>query len=133
MRALPALIEETGLRNETGLLVTKAQATTAFAVDWRNRHIAHRDLRLALEEPLIELAPASRLQVRQALEALVRVLNKVEGHFLGGETAYDIGGDPGDAVSMLYLLRGGVEAEAARRARMSKGEPLESDFPRRAI
>ncbi len=126
--ALPALIQDPQLRQDVTALATEAQVRTAFAVDWRNRHIAHRDLRLAIQEPIHELAPASRQDVSLALEALVAVLDRLELHFLGGETWYDHGGDPGDAVSLLVTLREGVEADKQRRDRLSRGEPLQSDL-----
>jgi len=128
--ALPAMIgdDNAELRDEVSTLVGEAKARTAFAVDWRNRRIAHRDLRVALKEPLHELAPASRLQVRHALEALAAVLNRVEDHYLVGDTGYDFSRDPGDATAMLMTLRSGLEAQRDQRARMSRAEPLESDL-----
>jgi hypothetical protein len=48
IRGLPALIEKPELRQTVQELVDVALQKTGFARDWRNRHIAHKDLKLAL-------------------------------------------------------------------------------------
>jgi AbiU2 len=127
VRQLPLLVEP-ALKVELEALVKSAVEKTEFAADWRKRHIAHRDLKRMLAEQPDQLAAASRLKVKQALEALAAVLNRLDQHYFDSETVYDFGSDYGDAVSLLYVLRDGLDAEHARRRRLEAGEPLDTDI-----
>jgi AbiU2 len=49
IQALPALIADAKLKGEVDKLIAEAKKQTEFCRDWRNRHIAHRDLKLAVE------------------------------------------------------------------------------------
>ncbi len=52
-----------------------ARVSCAFAIDWRNRHIAHRDLALAIKNSAaVPLASASRTDVDAALKSIRAVL-----------------------------------------------------------
>jgi hypothetical protein len=127
VRQLP-LLAEPALKGELEALVEAAVEKTDFAADWRKRHIAHRDFKRVLAERPDQLAPASRLKVKQALESLATVLNRIDQHYFGSETVYDLGSDYGDAVSLLYVLRDGLKAERARKLRLQAGEPLDTDI-----
>jgi AbiU2 len=102
-------------------LVGEALVATEFCRDWRNRHIAHRDLRLALERGAEPLKPASRLKVREALTALAAILNAVSHHYLDSTTVFEFGARHGGAVSLLYVLDAGLHAERARHQRLKDG------------
>jgi hypothetical protein len=56
IRALPPLLTDLKLVGKIELLTKEARSSVKFAVNWRNKHIAHRDLRIAREEPLHELS-----------------------------------------------------------------------------
>jgi hypothetical protein len=122
------------IRPDVDSLLQLAILKSEFARDWRNRKIAHRDLRRALSESTIPLAPASRKSVQEALEAIVDVLNFVERHYDGSTTRYDLCPPPGNAESLLCVLRDGVEAETARLRRLKSGNPSPEDIgPRPTI
>lgn len=125
IRALESLIPDVTLKNELSLLVAKALSASEFCRDWRNRHIAHRDLSLALKTSAEPLMPASRLKVRQALDELAKVLNAVSMHYHRSTTIFDMDlhsdGSPGGALSLLYFLDIGIHAEANRRERLRSG------------
>ena len=66
---LPSLVNDPGLREQLEALLTEAKSKAEFARDWRNRHIAHRDLDKALgkgAEPLAAAVP-SRIHDRHFL------------------------------------------------------------------
>lgn len=128
VQRLPALLSDQALAAELCGLVDDAVAKTAFARDWRNRHIAHTDLALALKQGATPLAPASRHSVSQAIEALDDVLNRLELHFRNGRILFGALGHPGDAESLLYVIRDGLEAEEAQRLRVRQGRPSEEDL-----
>lgn len=71
LQALPAAIRDAPLALEVYSRVEEVKLRCAFAIDWRNRRIAHRDLALALNSPAsVPLAAASRTAVEAALKSL---------------------------------------------------------------
>lgn len=101
--------------------ISAALEASEFCRDWRNRHIAHRDLRLALERTAEPLKPASRLKVREALKALSEVLNTVSSHYLNSTTHFEFDATSGGAMSLLHILDIGMNAEKLRRERHANG------------
>jgi hypothetical protein len=133
IQSLPGMLANVSLKDEINKLVAEAIKLTEFSRDWRNRRIAHRDLKLALEKPTIPLAAGSRAQVKEALKSLVNVLNGVERHYCDSQTAYDLGGPLGGAISLLYVIDDGLRIEEARQGRLKEGKPLPDDFWARDI
>lgn len=121
------------LNSKISNLIVKAMEQTAFARDWRNRRIAHRDLKLMLEEPTEALAEASRAQVNAALKAIADVLNAVAVHYLKSETAYDMAALRGGALNLLYVIDDGLKAIEEREKRIQSGKPLPGDFEGRSL
>jgi hypothetical protein len=126
--ALPSLISDTRLRGEVEGLCADARAKSDFAVDWRNRRIAHRDLALTLGTPAEALAPASRLKVRDALDAIAAVTQHIERRVRQTTPVYDLADHPGDAWSVLKRVRDGLAFEVERHERLRRGEPRPDDF-----
>ena len=101
---------------------------TAFARDHRNRRIAHSDAQLGLTDNATPLTGASRELVNEALASLATALNIVEEVVFGSQTAFAFGGELGGANNPLHVIRDGLEAEDARRARLSAGTFTEDDI-----
>jgi hypothetical protein len=116
LQHLPRLVTPT-IQPEIARLVNAALKASSFARDWRNRHIAHRDLRLVLQETTLPLAPASREGVRMALVAITAVLNCIDHHYRSTTVAYDMIASLGNAETLLHVLREGFEAKTARAER----------------
>jgi AbiU2 len=114
-------------------LIAVAINDTAFCRDWRNRHIAHRDLKLALEQSTTPLAGASRADVNKALKSIAAVLNALDGHYFQSETRYDLGASIGGATSLLHVLGEGSRARAERGKRFKEGKPLPEDLVIREV
>lgn len=132
IRRLPDIISDDSLAEEVAPLVEKALKETAFCRDWRNRRIAHSDLKLALKQGAVPLQAASRAQVKNALSALAAVMNAVSGHYLGSETLFDRGISPDGALDLLYVLQDGLRAARERKARLSSRSYTAKDItPRR--
>lgn len=127
-RGLPPLVVDPVVQDKTAQLVLAALAATEFARDWRNRHIAHRDLRLALNEPTEELTPASRKLVNEGLAALAAVLNYLHMQYFHATVQFGLTSEHGDALSLLYVLRDGLEAANQRRQRLREGKPISADI-----
>jgi hypothetical protein len=130
---LPKLVDDPTLRSSIEKLVRTASDEAAFCRDWRNRHIAHRDLDLALDRTATPLAEASRARVKGALVALVNVLNAVEGHYMNASTYYDLGFSIGGAISLLYVIDDGLRAQEAREKRLLQGKPSDEDLAPRHL
>jgi len=121
-----AAIADVRVRGEVDDLIEKAKASAAFAIDWRNHHIAHRDLDLALGRRMKVLEEAAREKVEGALSALRAVVNHIEHVDCGASTLY--GPSPGDAKELLHVIRDGLLRQQDRRARWHKGELHDDDI-----
>lgn len=124
----PAVIDDGPTKLAVETLIDEALNASEFCRDWRNRHIAHRDLRLVLDEAALPLKSASRAKVKEAIKALDAVLNAISNHYLDSTTFFAPDGAQGGAVSLLYLLDDGIKANHARRARMRNGTSRPEDF-----
>jgi hypothetical protein len=110
------------LRAKAENRLTEAHDKTAFARDWRNRQIAHLDLRTALGSHADPLSPYTRGQVQEALDSIAAVLNTVSVHFGGATTFFgDFIDGPGNAAALISRLRDGIELQEWRRVDKSKG------------
>lgn len=127
VRRLPKLVDP-AIHDKVRGLVSAAIKKTKFARDWRNRHIAHRDLNLALREGAKPLAQASRKRVKEAIAAIVAVLAAVEEHYRKSSTAYEHVSHLGDAEALLHVLRDGIDARDERFRRLKSGEISPDDF-----
>ena len=125
IRRLPPLCK-TKIRGEVERLVSKAVSSAAFAVDWRNRYIAHRDLKVALDETAQLLALATREKVEESLSALRDVLNRIENEYCNADTLYS-SPSPWDAESLLYVIRSGLRREKEKQATWNRGERHNDD------
>jgi hypothetical protein len=132
-KALPDLVTGTNAKADVTALVEQAIKSTDFARDWRNRQIAHKDLKLVLSQPTTQLKDASRAQVNAALEAFQAALNGVAHHYLRSETRFDLFARRSGALSLLYLMDTGLTALEERHKRLAAGKPLDGDFAARDL
>lgn len=133
VQALPSLVDHAATKAAVDARVNEALVASDFCRDWRNRHIAHRDLRLAVEPGAEPLKAASRLKVKQALEALDAALNAVSSHYLDSTTYFAFEAVDGGAMSLLQIVDAGLKAEHERRARMQRGTFNPQDFRPREL
>jgi AbiU2 len=110
--ALPAVITESALAPRVHASVEEARAHCAFAVDWRNRRIAHRDLGLALRHPQAKPLPdAGRAEVEAALKSIRGVFEPIHHHHLGTDPGFERFAAGADADALLFYLRRGRQGE----------------------
>jgi hypothetical protein len=115
------LINGPGFESHLAGLIDQATRASAFCRDWRNRHIAHRDLALAIGTGAEQLEPASRWGVREALAAIAAVLNAVSVQFTDAEVRFDVAMNVEGAVSLLYVIDDGLRVEAEREEELRRG------------
>jgi hypothetical protein len=133
IQALPAVIDDPSTRAAVARLVDQAVAAADFCRDWRNRHIAHRDLALAIQQGARPLQEATRQKVRESLEAIAAVLNSISVYYTDAEVRFDLGVGPEGALALLYVIDDGLKIEATREERMRRGEIHAEDFEPRNL
>ena len=126
LQLIPPLCDP-NLRDDVQTLVEKAKRDGAFAVEWRHRHIAHRDLALSLGNNTKLLEIATRDKVENSLATLRNVLNRVEVKYCQATTLYE-SPTPWDAESLLCVIRDGLLREKDRQACWDRGENHEDDI-----
>jgi len=127
-RRLASVLASSPIGPEVDSLAKAALGSCEFARDWRNRRLAHTDLDLALDQAAQPLKEASRASVNGALGALEQLLNAVSRHYLDSTSMFSIGPEDDDALSLLYVLRSGLQAQDERRARIQRGEYKPDDL-----
>jgi len=133
IKKLPEIIADEGFKKRLSELVVIAVEKAEFCRDWRNRHIAHKDLGLAMNTGAEPLKPASRAKVKEVLSAISDVLNAVSSHYMDSTTAFEgIGGSDG-AVSLLYVLDDGIRAAEERNNRRMEGNYRAEDYQSRNL
>lgn len=134
IRKLPDLIEQASLREKVTELIEVSVKNADFCRDWRNRRIAHKDLGLALSIGAEPLKPASRAKVKEALNSISDVMNAISNHYMDSTTMYEnVGGSPGGAVSLLYVLDDGLIAEKEKHERRKAGNYRLEDYQARDL
>jgi hypothetical protein len=126
---LAALVTDPQAQASLPALINDAVSKTEFCRDWRNRHIAHRDLSLALDASASPLEVATQQHVREALAAIVAVLNKIESIYMVPKTFFrNDGGRPGGALSFLHVIDDGIRVKMEWRQKFKEGRWGEIDF-----
>jgi len=122
LACLPAAITEPPIQRKVQSLVEIAQQKTAFARDWRNRRLAHKELPPTSQEP-VSLALASRRHVEEALAAIRDAMNCIENHYENSPVRYEDVIEPlGGAASLLSCLRKGVDVPRRERDSLLAGK-----------
>ncbi|MEP6878956.1 MAG: hypothetical protein ABI865_08910 [Nitrosospira sp.] len=121
IQLLPEEITDAEAKAAVTFRVMDALAASEFCRDWRNRHIAHRDLHLVLDAKAKPLKPASRQKVNDALTSLSGVLNAVSEHYLDSEISFDMKAHCGGAMDILYLIDDGAKAAREKEKHLLSG------------
>lgn len=130
---IPVLLTDATLRADVSKLIADVVRDSGFAMDWRNRHIAHRDLDLSLGRPASALPPASRLAVNTALDGIADVLNRLSLHYFDSTTGYRSSPLNADAEDLLFYLRAGLKRETLRQELLEKGKYRPEDWTDDAV
>jgi hypothetical protein len=127
---LPELVNDPATRGQVTAAVEATQTISKFCRDWRDRHIAHRDLKLAIDETARPLEPGSKKQVDDVRDAIVKVLNIVDAYYTDSESYFKLGQGPDGAVSLLYALDDARKVKEKREERLRRGEVSDEDYQR---
>lgn len=133
IQSLAPLVNDPVTRTKVTELVDAAKNATEFCRDWRNRHLAHRDLRLALNRGAQPLREASRLGVWTALRSIVAALNAISVHYLDSTSMFEVGPGPGGALNLLYVIDDGLTEAEERQSRLKSGRFEPRDLAHRDL
>ncbi|HKT32773.1 MAG TPA: hypothetical protein VJS89_09850 [Gammaproteobacteria bacterium] len=133
IQALLPLIDHTETKTTVQSQIARALAASEFCRDWRNRHLAHRDLHLALKLGAEPLKSGSRLNVTEALKSFATILNTISARYLESTTFFDSDADFGGALSLLAVLDLGLAAKEAKRERLKNGIYEPDDYKQRDL
>ena len=125
---LPGEVPDSALAEKLGQLTEVACANSGFARAWRDQHIAHRDLHIALGTGARTLPGASRQNVEDALASLAAVVNALHHHYTGGDVAFRHFIAHGDGDDLVYWLQFAQRSEERQRQRLEQGRSLPEDF-----
>jgi hypothetical protein len=133
IQRLANLIDKPDCKIEVEVLVEEVNKKVDFCRDWRNRRIAHNDLKLALRSEAESLMPANREKVNELLNLISEVLNTVTGFYTNSTTAFEGIGTSRGALTLLYVVDDGLKAQKVRQEKRKSGSTDPKDFPPRDI
>jgi hypothetical protein len=132
IQGLPVLVDME-IRETVSSQITNAKELTHFCRDWRNRHIAHRDLKLAMGEHAEPLNPASRAKIKDALGSIAKVINTISEYYMNATIGFDSIIGSGGAEGLLYVIDDGIRADIERQKRIKSGKYLAEDLAHRSL
>lgn len=121
------------MKNEIKRLIDSAIQKADFCRDWRNRRLAHKDLKLSLSDEAVPLKPASREKVKDVLEAISSIMNAIAGHYMDTTIIFDGLTRLKGAEALLYIIDDGIKAEMRRRERIRTRKYNEDDLKNRNL
>ena len=78
----PDVCDDSGLRDRVQSFAATAGKNAESARDWRNRHISHSDLNLAIDPDAESLAPTTLASVQSVLDAVHAALDTISSAFM---------------------------------------------------
>jgi hypothetical protein len=133
IQRLPDLVLDGELKDSIAGLIDIALQKADFSRDWRNRRIAHKDLKLALKEGAEPLKQASREKVSAALDAIAEVMNAVSKHYIDTTIMFEGIPSPYGVVALLYVIDDGLQVEKERNERLKSGQYRPADLKARDL
>ena len=125
---LPEAVPDQRLSDELRNLVKNALDRSQFARQWRDKHLAHSDLSLAINVKAAPLPRVSREHVEKALSCFRRILNRLHDSYLDGQVAYELSLAADDADALVHHLAVAARSEERRRQRFEEGKPTPEDL-----
>ena len=113
---IPDAIPDQALRDTVQLLVNDAKQKSQFARNWRNRHLAHKELPTPLGQVAATSSLGSRQNVEDALAAVAKTMNHIERHYLNQTVLYAHSIEAlGGVESLIARLTKGISADEANQ------------------
>jgi hypothetical protein len=112
-KRLKKIIEKLNTNEELDEQWRTLESCCEFAIDWRHRAYAHKDLDIATGKNCTPLKPATRAKVKDALTSMTALMNFVAKKHQLPTTLFDADGTGAgaDAERFLYILKHGLTFE----------------------
>lgn len=122
-RLAKILMASTDATNVTPHL-DKVKECSSFAIDWRHRVHAHRDLDIATGKSCKPLEAASRANMKAALAAMVEFMNAVASSYRLSITLFEVdgSGSRADVERLLITLKNGLTHQEQLIEKVKSGE-----------
>jgi len=127
VRLLPKMIRDPGVARAVEEQITLGEPSWHAAKKWRDKHLAHLDLAVALGHGATPLPPVTRTIIEDALRAIRNVLNRIEKASFRSEVFYEVR-EPLDADALVGVIRLGLKFDADRHRRLLDGQTLPGDW-----
>jgi HEPN superfamily AbiU2-like protein len=109
---LPRLVDSR-IKLRVIALVQTAISKATFCRDWRNRNIAHSDLKLALNESPTPLPDVDKQKTEEALSAIEAVLSEVHERYMDSAMTFKFVFNDGGANALLRVIDDGLSVRVA--------------------
>ena len=120
VRQLPALLKPS-LKDRVSARCEQIAQKAKFAKTWRDKLIAHHDLKLALRKAK-PLPAADRVQIDAVLGDLANILNEVREAYSLSTYHYPRVQSTGGARELLFYVRDGLRCDERRTEMLERGE-----------
>lgn len=120
VQQLPALVRAP-LQDRVRAQCERVAGDAKFAKTWRDKLIAHHDLKLALRKAKA-LPPAKRDQIDAVLAELAALLNDLREVYCLPSYYYARAQSTGGASELLYYVRDGLRCDQRRTEMLERGE-----------
>ena len=128
LQQLPSLAPPE-LQIEMKALLEKVLTVCKVTSDWRNKRLAHLDLKVALATSADPIPGISRANIEVALDTIRRLLHRLELHYWNSETYYQmLLTQHGEADDFVFYLQEGLNAVRAKQERLRTGQALPEDI-----
>ena len=128
IKTLPKFIDEANFNNEIQLAIKSIIIETKYCRDRRNRTIAHKDLKYSLDKNAKPLKPLSRNKIDKILNSFFNLLNLIESKYFKSTVMFDFMMSEKGALSLLHILKDGLDARKELFKRLDKGKFSERDL-----
>ena len=120
VKLLPDLVLEE-FKAEVELLVRDVIDKASFARAWRNKALAHSDLKHKIDPDANPLPGITYSQVDKALESLSELMNGIDLHYNRSESRYKLIESETTVESLITYLHKGWKEEQALQERINSG------------
>ena len=133
IRRLPSLISSDNLKAKVEKLIEETIKKADFCRDWRNRTLAHKDLKLSIADEAVPLKPASRKKIKDVLKSISSIMNEISKKYMNTTIIFNGFGKLRGAKALLYIIDDGINADKMRRERIRLGKFTKDDLKQKNL
>lgn len=129
IRSLPNFLTDRDFKIQIESEINTLLVESEFCRDWRNRWIAHADFDLTTEQHHAKpLAPATRKQLKEVIERIHSIYNKIELRYLKTTTVFGYLKSGRGAIALLHKIESGARFDKAEYEQKLSGKWSQDSF-----